>query len=175
MTLGIFWRAAALAAWFAVVTLDAVPFALADPLEQPRDKPVLTVSGKIAITNGGGAAQFDRAMLEGLGMVSFETTTPWYKEPVKFEGVPLAKLMAAVGATGHRIIAIGLNDYSAEVPMEDALKYNVIMALKRDGKYMPVRDKGPLFIVYPFDSDPELKSQKFYSRSVWEVARIEVK
>jgi hypothetical protein len=82
--------------------------------------------------------------------------------------------MGAVGATGQRIIAIALNDYSAEVPMEDAIKYNVILALKRDGEYMPVRDKGPLFVVYPFDSDPELKSQKFYSRSVWQISRIEV-
>ncbi|HWL18170.1 MAG TPA: molybdopterin-dependent oxidoreductase [Bradyrhizobium sp.] len=149
--------------------------AFAATLEQPKDKAILTVSGKITVTNSEGAAQFDRAMLEGLGMVSFETTTPWYKDPVKFEGVPLAKLMAVVGATGQRIVAIALNDYSAEVPMEDALKYQVIVALKRDGEYMPVRDKGPLFVVYPFDSDPELKAQKFYSRSVWQVARIEVK
>jgi hypothetical protein len=61
------------------------------------------------------------------------------------------------------------------MPMEDVRKFGVILALKRDGEYMTVRDKGPLFIVYPFDSDPELKVQKYYSRSVWQVARIEVK
>src|SRR5260370_38925780 len=103
MTLGSFWRAIGLAAWFTVCATGAVSFARAAPLEQPKDKPILTVSGKITITNGGGTAQFDRAMLEGLGMVSFETTTPWYKEPVKFEGVPLARLMAAVGAAGQRV------------------------------------------------------------------------
>jgi hypothetical protein len=135
---------------------------------------MLTVSGKIDVANSAGAAKFDRAMLEGLGMVSFETTTPWYKGSVRFEGVPLAKLMAAVGASGDRIIVVSLNDYSVQIPMEDIKKYNVILALKRDGSYMPVSDKGPLFIVYPFDSDPELKSQKFYSRSAWQVARLEV-
>jgi hypothetical protein len=40
---------------------------------------------------------------------------------------------------------------------------------------MPVQNRGPLFIVYNFDSDPELKNQKFYSRSVWQVARLEVR
>ena len=40
---------------------------------------------------------------------------------------------------------------------------------------MPVRDKGPLFIIYPFDANPELKSQTYYSRSVWQVAKIVVK
>jgi hypothetical protein len=59
--------------------------------------------------------------------------------------------------------------------MEDVRKYNVILALKRDGEYMPVRDKGPLFIVYPFDSDPELKNRVYYGRSVWQVARLEIK
>jgi hypothetical protein len=144
-------------------------------LGQPAEKPILTVMGKISNTNKDGAAQFDRAMLEQIGMVSFTTSTPWYKEPVAFEGVPLAKVMQAVGAKGERLVAVALNDYSAELPMDDIAKYNVILALKRNGEYMPVRDKGPLFIVYPFDSNPDLKNQKFYSRSVWQVARIEVK
>ena len=54
-------------------------------------------------------------------------------------------------------------------------RYLLGVALKRNGEYMTVRDKGPLFIIYPFDSDPELKAQKYYSRSVWQVALIEVK
>lgn len=144
-------------------------------LDQPKADSILTVSGKIGTTNAQAAAQFDRAMLEKLGMVSFTTMTPWYKEPVKFEGVPLKALMDAVAAKGEKIVAVALNDYSAEVPMEDIAKYNVILALKRDGEYMSPRDKGPLFIVYPYDSNPDLKNQKFYSRSVWQVAKIEVK
>ncbi len=135
------------------------------------EKPLLVVSGKISQ----GTVQFDRAALEALGMVSVVTNTPWYKEPVNFEGVPLARLMAAVGARGEKLAVVALNDYSAELPMEDVARYNVILALKRNGEYMPVRDKGPLFVIYPFDSDPGLKNQKFYSRSVWQVARIEVK
>jgi hypothetical protein len=70
---------------------------------------------------------------------------------------------------------MALNDYTTEIPVDDFTKYNVILALKRDGEYMPVRDKGPLFIVYPYDSDPELRSQKYYSRSAWQVARLIVK
>jgi hypothetical protein len=153
----------------------AASFAGAAMLAVPADKPILAISGKISDTNKDGTAVFDRAMLEALGMTSFTTNTPWYKEPVKFEGVPLDKLMSAVGASGDRIVVVALNDYSAELPMEDAKKYNVMLALKRDGEYMSVRDKGPLFIVYPFDSNPDLKNQKFYSRSVWQIARIEVK
>ena len=144
-------------------------------LALPVDKPILTVSGKINVTNRDGTAQFDRAMLEALGEISFSTSTPWYKEPVRFEGVPLARLLDILGASGDRVIAVALSDYGAEIAMDDIRRFKVILALKRDGKYMTVRDKGPLFLVFPFDSDPELKAQKYYSRSVWELSRIEVR
>ena len=147
----------------------------AAPLAAPKDKPILTVSGAISETNSDAGAQFDRAMLEQIGMATIETTTPWYKGPMKFEGVPLDKLMEAVGAKGGKVVAYALNDYTTEIPIEDFTKHHAILAMKRNGEYMPVRDKGPLFVVYPYDSDPELKSQTYYSRSAWQVARIVVK
>lgn len=140
---------------------------------KPAGKPILTISGKVGAPDG--VAHFDREALERLGMVSFETKTPWHSGTVKFEGVPLRQLMKQVAAKGERVQAIALNDYSSEIPVEDFEKYNVLLALKRDGEYMPIRDKGPLFVVYPYDSDPELKSQKFYSRSVWQVKSLIVK
>jgi hypothetical protein len=150
--------------------------------QSAAEKPILTISGKIdgaAGTTGSAGSDegvvFDRAKLEALGMQAIETKTPWYKDVVKFEGVSLDKLMRSVGAKGDRVVAIALNDYSVEIPMEDFAKHNVILALKRDGEYMSVRDKGPLFVVYPYDSDPELRSQKYYSRSAWQVKQLIVK
>jgi hypothetical protein len=165
----------ALGAVVACAGLFAVQAAGAEPLSTPEGKPILTISGEITEKNTPEAAQFDRDMLEKLGMTTIETTTPWYKGSMTFEGVPLDKLMAEVGATGHRVVAYALNDYSTEIPIEDFAKHHAILALKRNGEYMPVRDKGPLFVIYPYDSDPELKSQVYYSRSAWQVARLVVK
>ncbi len=144
-------------------------------LPSPAAKKMLTITGSITNTNEGDAAVFDRAMLEALGMEGFETSTPWYDRPVRFEGVRMQRLMQAVGASGTRVIAIALNDYAIEIPMADFERYGTLLAMKRDGVDMPVRDKGPLFIVYPYDSKPELKSQQFYSRSAWQVAKLVVK
>jgi len=149
--------------------------AAADALPTPSGKPILVVSGNIMQTNAGAEVRFDREMLEALGTVSFETTTPWDKERVRFEGVPLGRLLDRLGASGSRLIVVALNDYSAELPVEDVRRYEVILALRQNGEYMPVQNRGPLFIVYNFDSDPELRNQKFYSRSVWQVARLEVR
>jgi hypothetical protein len=44
--------------------------------------------------------------------------------------------------------------------------------MKRDGNFITVREKGPLFIIYPYDSDPQLQSQTYYTRSAWQVSEI---
>ena len=137
-------------------------------------KAILTVEGRISSTGEGGKASFDIPMLEKLGMVAFETNTPWYNGPMKFEGVPMSVLMKTVGASGSKVTAVALNDYTTEIPISDFDQYKPILAIKRNGEYMPVKDKGPLFIVYPYDSNPELKSQKFYSKSAWQVARLTI-
>lgn len=143
-------------------------------LSSPTRKAILTVAGAIANTNEGDAATFDRPMLEALGLDGFRTMTPWYDRPVLFEGVRMRRLMQAVGAFGTDVVAFALNDYVIEIPMSDFDCYGALLAMKRDGVDMPVRDKGPLFIVYPYDSKPELRSQQFYSRSAWQVARLVV-
>ncbi len=137
-------------------------------------KPLLTIGGQVVSNSPAGTVVFDREALEGLGLVTIETMTPWYATKVKFEGVPMATLMKAVGAKGQKLLVSALNDYTTEIPMEDFEKFNVVLAMKRDGQYMAVSDKGPLFIVYPFDANPELKTQKYYGRSAWQVARMTV-
>lgn len=146
----------------------------AEPLAKPAGTPILIISGNIANTNEGQTAMFDRDMLEAIGMETVETKTPWYAGISRFEGVPLDKLMQRVGASGTSVRAVALNDYETAIPLEDFKKFDVILALKRDGNYMPVRDKGPLFIIYPYDNDAELRSQTYYARSAWQVAKLVV-
>ena len=45
---------------------------------------------------------------------------------------------------------------------------------KIDDMAISVRTKGPLFIIYPFDSKPELKASKYYGRSAWQLKSIKV-
>jgi hypothetical protein len=161
----------------AVAALLAFPttFASAGPLAAPSGEPILAVSGSITNTNDGDIASLDREMLEAIGTVKISTMTPWYDNVVEFEGVSMKALMDYVGAQGSEVTAIALNDYRSVIPMSDFEAYDVILAMKRDGEIMPIRDKGPLFIVYPYDSDPDLKSERYYSRSVWQVKELEVR
>jgi hypothetical protein len=159
----------------AAAGLGGATRAQAAPLAKPAGKVILSISGLISNTNNGDKAEFDMPMLESLGIVSWTTKTPWYKDPVTFSGVLMSKLLEVVGAKGTSLTVTALNDYATDIPFEDFKTHPVMLATKRDGNYMPVRDKGPLFIVYNYDSNSELQHQRFYSRSVWQVARMVVK
>jgi hypothetical protein len=144
------------------------------PLPAPGGPVVLTMTGRIARTNVPGAARFDRAMLAALPQGSFTGETPWTKGRVTFSGPLGAALLDLVGAQGTMLKVVALNDYASEVPVEDFRKHQVILATHRDGTEMAVRDKGPLWIIYPMDRDASLRNAVVYHRSVWQIRDIEV-
>lgn len=160
-----------------LLTGTSLTLAMALPawaLDAPKDKAVLTVSGKIASKNKGATAVFDMAMIQKLPQQTFTTKTPWDNQPVKFSGPLLRDVLAAVKASGTNIRAVALNDYKISIPVEDANKFGVIVAHRMNDQAIPVRTKGPLFIVYPFDTQAELQSNKYYERSIWQLKAIEV-
>lgn len=159
---------------FAAAALLAVGAVPAFALDAPKGPVVLTVTGAITETNAPDGAEFDLDMLKALAQKSTVTATPWTEGTVTFDG-PLGRaLLDAVGAKGETMKVTALNDYSADVPVEDFRKHDVILATAMDGKPMSVRDKGPLFIIYPFNSEPDLYTEVYFNRSVWQIARIDI-
>jgi hypothetical protein len=91
--------------------LAAGPAVSADLLPV-RERPILTIGGLVRARNDGDTVKFDHPMLEALGTRSFKTKTPWYSEPAVFEGVPMRTLLREIGASGSRVTATALNDYT---------------------------------------------------------------
>ncbi|GHC50621.1 oxidoreductase [Gemmobacter tilapiae] len=135
---------------------------------------VLTVTGLIGATNGEGAATFDLAMLEALDRKTFATTTIWTEGQQVLSGVPLVELLAHLKIKGRTLKVTAVNDYSIEVPISDAVQGGPILAYLNNGQRMTLRDKGPLWLVYPYDQNPAYQSETIYARSVWQLDRIEV-
>lgn len=147
--------------------------AFAPNLASAQSEPViLTIDGAIA---GGIAVDLTRTQLEAIGAAAIVTATPWHEGTPQFAGVPMKALLEYVNATGEVIEVRALNDYSTSIPVSDFIQYPVILALKQDDAYMSVRDKGPLFIIYPFDDFEELRADLYYARSAWQVRSITVK
>ena len=143
-------------------------------LQPPSGEVILTISGKIDDANRENTAVFDLDMLQKLPQQTFVTKTPWDKNPTKFTGPLLRDVLGAVKSSGKTLTALALNDYKTTIPAEDAALFDVIIAHRIDDMPISVRTKGPLFIIYPFDSKPELKSSKYYGRSAWQLKSIKV-
>ena len=140
----------------------------------PEGPVVLVVRGRVRRPNGGDAVRFDMATLERLPQKRFRTRTPWYAAAREFTGPLVRDVLDSAGADGATMRVSALNDYRVDVPVDDALRHDLTLARLIDGQPMPVRDKGPLFMIYPFDDHPELRSAVYYSRSVWQVKSIEI-
>jgi hypothetical protein len=153
--------------------LQAAPAAAAE-LAKPTGKVVLEVTGQIANTNDGATAFFDMAMLEALEARTTVTSTPWYDTVRTFAGPTGKALIEAVGASGTMLRVTALNDYVTEIPLADLEAFPVILATSLDGAPMSVREKGPIFVIYPFDEQPELNNETYFGRSAWQVRSIEI-
>jgi hypothetical protein len=146
----------------------------ATQLDAPRGNVVLSISGAVLRQNAPGRADFDMAMLTALPQQRLSTRTPWHAGQQQFSGPLLRTVLEQAGATGRLIVAVGLNEYRAEIPQDDTTRYPVILALRHNGQPMRVRDKGPLFIVYPYDLHDELRADRYYARSVWQLRHLVV-
>ncbi len=149
--------------------------ARAAALAAPAGPVILTLRGKIAAGNAEDGARFDLAMLDALPQGRFAGETPWTKGASVFTGPLMAAVLDAAGAGGDSLRVIALNDYSADIPLADIRAYRVILASRRDGAVMSVRDKGPLWVMYPMDTNPALRNETIYTRSVWQVSAIEAR
>ncbi|EDQ33801.1 hypothetical protein HPDFL43_05090 [Hoeflea phototrophica DFL-43] len=155
--------------WTFAAIITAAVFVL--PLPVSVAGTILTIDGKIASQT---PVELSIQDVEALGSETVVTKTPWHDSPTAFEGVPIADLIDRLGATGETLSVMALNNYYSEIPVADLRKYGVILAYKQDGAYMPVSDKGPLFVVYPFDAHAELHDEVFFARSAWQVRSITV-
>jgi len=144
-----------------------------EPLPPAKGEILLTVMGEIDVTNAPGRAEFDRAMLETLERKSLTATFVMSGKTHRFEGVSLRAVLDRVGARGMTIHASAWNDYKVDIPWDD-LKYDPLLAMAADGQMLTLRDKGPLWIVYPRDDYSALRNDLHDSRWVWQLNRLRI-
>ncbi|PUB14242.1 oxidoreductase [Yoonia sediminilitoris] len=159
----------ALALWTTLAILVA-PTASAQSASVPTGEVVLTITGTVDKD----PVVFDLAMLMELDATVIETATIWTEGKQVFQGVALDVLMDSIGVTQGTLLATAINDYTVEIPVSDAVAGGPIIAYKLNDATMSLRDKGPLWVVYPYDSSAAYRSEVIYSRSIWQLDRIEV-
>lgn len=114
-----------------------------------------------------------RAELEALPQAGFETTTIWTGGRIRFSGPRLADVLALARLDGQAVRAMAENDYSVRIPAEAVGPDVPIVALRLNGQPFGRRELGPLWIVFPYDSDPAFQSEVVYAMSIWQLIRIQ--
>lgn len=158
----------------AAILIATASGAISQQLSAPEGEVLLTVSGDLSVTNDGDKAVFDLEMLRAMDETTYTTKTPWTDGPQTFTGVSLKALLDELKVKGGSLSATAINDYSIEIPATDAVDGGPIIAYLQNGEEMSVRDKGPLWVIYPYDSSKEYRTEVVYSRSIWQLDRITV-
>lgn len=161
---------------FAFIFALLVPRSVfATTLPKPTGPVILTVTGAITRTTDGNRAVFDRAQLSSLGIARVRTSTPWTDGVMEFEGVPVRVVLQALGARGKTLHAVAINDYAINLDAEEFEKVPAILALRMNGTDLRVRDKGPLWLVFPRDDFPAYRSDAHNFKWIWQLKTIDVR
>jgi len=143
----------------------------------PTEPVVLTVRGRFGLAHAEAGVTFDIPTLERLGLIRFTTTTAWTDGLITFEGVLLSRLLEVLAMSSDvtELAMTALNDYQVVIPVVDVHTWPVMIALKRDGQYMSVRNKGPLWVVYPRHAFPELAQAKHNPKWIWQLKEMVIR
>ena len=112
--------------------------------------------------------------LSALPQVSFTTSTIWTTESVTFSGPSLASVLEAVGAQDGALSMVAVNDYKVEMPRSLVEEEVPVVANRINGEPFSIRDKGPLWVVFPYDADARFQTEEIYSFSIWQLTQIQV-
>lgn len=121
----------------------------------------------------GPSLSLDRAALEAMPQVSFDTTTIWTEGRITFQGPRLRDVLIRAGITEGRILLRALNDYEVEMELEELGEDWPIIATRQNGHPFDVRDQGPLWLVYPYDEDIDATPERIHTLSVWQLVQVQ--
>lgn len=153
---------------FLQATAAAAGCILPLPALAASDPVILEVSGQVQATR-----TFTLPQLKALGVEHLSTSTAWTNGISEFEGVLARRVLAEIGPiSSSYVTALALNDYRADIPLSDFQDYDVLFAWSMDDHILTRRDKGPLWIVYPRDSVPQLSEERYEHRWVWQLNRL---
>lgn len=135
----------------------------------------LQPQGALSVQFRGAVMRLSAEQLAALPQRTTATATPWTDGVSRFTG-PLARDVleaAGVRITPAMVVqAQALNGYTVRIPAQDFQRWPVVLAFSMDGKALTRRDKGPLWIIYPRDSDTVLQDARYDHRWAWPLSQL---
>ncbi len=128
----------------------------------------------LTIRANGAEHVLDAAALRALPAETIETETIWTEGKQTFTGVRMTEILDRLGITDGTLTLVAVNDYRISIDVDDFTPDGALLAYDRNGAPMTLRDKGPVWMVYPYDADPRFRTEITYANSIWQLDRIEI-
>ena len=82
-------------------------------------------------------------------------------------------MLDTYGIDADTVRVSALNDYSVMVPANVLRSDGAILAYHLNDAEMSVREKGPFWVVFPYDKDVRFQTDAYWAYSVWQVKAID--
>lgn len=111
--------------------------------------------------------------IEAMERHEIRTNTVWTDRTITFSGVRPATIAELISGAFTEVQATALNEFSVFVPLADfAPDADVIIATRADGEPMAVRDNGPFWLMFNFDTLDQAGRTAAEQRSIWQLSRL---
>ena len=94
------------------------------------------------------AFAFDRATLEGLGVVEVRIEYPGWDGPKNLSGPRLADVLKAAGCGNGPIVTLALDGFATEISAAGVAAHDWVLSTRADGRPHGIGDRGPLWLVF---------------------------
>ena len=157
--------------------LFAALFLVVFAVQAQADDIALTV--EIAAADGPVANDYSMEALEAMELTTIQTENDFVDGVNEFKG-PLLRDVVAHTNEGELdeyevVVLTAANDYSVEVPWEDFIRFDVILATTMGGAPLSRRDKGPIWVIYPMSDYELLQDVEYNGRLVWQLRKMEIR
>lgn len=127
--------------------------------------------------DGTAVKSYSLEQLDSLEQTTYVTKNPFIDGTSEFSG-PLARVVLADAGQDMpkdaQLTVMAINDYKIDLPVSEILDFDVMLATRRDGETMSLREKGPIWIMYPISDNAELEDEAINSRLVWQLKSIQI-
>lgn len=111
--------------------------------------------------------------LASMPQATIDTELPWLEGMNQFTGVKLEDLFAQANTPLPELITfIALNDYKVSIRREDVKQYQPIVANRKNGERMSIRDKGPYWVIFPLSQHPEIDNTNYHAMMIWQLKEV---
>lgn len=116
------------------------------------------------------------SQIRALPTHKIQTETIWTDRQHTYSAVYLDDLFRHLNIDDpdKDLTMIALNDYSVDAELSTMIENQAFIAFAMDGKTMRIRDKGPLWVLYPFSDRPEINIPPYQAHAIWQLKTIVV-